>query len=84
MPIQSCTQDGKPGYRWGNTNKCWTYTPGDEASRKEAKRQVVKQALVIEGPKNFKKIMGEVDEPAIVEEMTQNKQLSQTLGKILE
>lgn len=57
MPIKSCTFENKPGFRWGNTNKCWTYTPGDEASKKEAKKAVIRQAIKIEGPDRFKKIM---------------------------
>lgn len=57
MPIKSCQSDGKPGFRWGNTTKCWTYTPGDEASKKEAKRNCIRQAIRIEGPEKFKQIM---------------------------
>jgi hypothetical protein len=36
MPIGRCTEGGKPGVKWGATGKCYTYTPGNEASRKAA------------------------------------------------
>lgn len=45
MPIKSCTTDGKPGYKWGESGKCYTYTPGDKASMKAAKAKAIKQAV---------------------------------------
>ena len=47
MPIQSCTKDGKPGFRWGKTGKCYIYIPGNEKSRKEAIAKAQKQARAI-------------------------------------
>lgn len=47
MPVQDCKADGKPGYRWGEAGKCYTYTPDDEASRKEAKRKAHLQGAAI-------------------------------------
>ena len=48
MPIQSCTEKGLPGYRYGGkSNKCYTYTPGNEKSRKEAKRKAIIQSIAI-------------------------------------
>ena len=32
MPIQKCTSDGKPGYKWGEEGKCY---------RKNAHKQVI-------------------------------------------
>lgn len=29
MPIISCELDGKPGYKWGDSGKCYTFNPGD-------------------------------------------------------
>jgi hypothetical protein len=60
MPIKSCTENKKPGYRFGNTNKCWTYTLGDEASRKKAKQNCIKQGYA-EDPNHFKKEMSDAD-----------------------
>lgn len=45
MPIKTCTSGGKPGYKWGDTGKCYTYTAGNEASRKAAKAKAIKQAV---------------------------------------
>ena len=48
MPVQECTLDGKPGFRWGQSGRCYTYTPGDEDSRNEAKRRAHVQGYAIE------------------------------------
>lgn len=45
MPVESCSLNGKPGFRWGNQGKCYTYTPGDESSMKEAKGKANKQGI---------------------------------------
>jgi hypothetical protein len=55
MPIKSCKLDNKPGYKWGDEGKCYTYTPGDETSRKAAKKKAIKQGLAVEGPEKFAK-----------------------------
>lgn len=47
MPVHECTLDGKPGYQYGE-QKCYTYTPGNEAERKEAKRKAYLQQAAIE------------------------------------
>lgn len=49
MPLQTCTLDDKPGYRWGDAGKCYTYEPGNEASRKAAKKKAIRQGVAIEG-----------------------------------
>lgn len=43
MPVQPCSSGGKPGYRFGESGKCYTYTPGDAASRKRAKDSATAQ-----------------------------------------
>lgn len=45
MPIQSCSNEGKPGYRWGEQGSCYTYTAGNEDSIKEAKKKAQLQGL---------------------------------------
>jgi hypothetical protein len=47
MPVQSCSIDGKPGFRWGDAGKCYTYTPGDSASRDDAREKARNQGLAI-------------------------------------
>ena len=39
MPVKNCKSNGKPGYKWGDSGKCYTYTPNNEASRKKAKQK---------------------------------------------
>lgn len=50
MPVQRCTKDGKPGYRWGGPKAgttCYTYTAGNEDSRKRAKQKAHLQGAAI-------------------------------------
>jgi hypothetical protein len=47
MPVKTCKSDGKPGYKWGNSGKCYTYPPGDAKARNEAKRRAVVQGIAI-------------------------------------
>jgi hypothetical protein len=47
MPVQPCHEDGKPGYRWGESGKCYTYTPGDEESRERARALAERQGRAI-------------------------------------
>ena len=48
MPITRCMKDGKIGYKFGEKGKCYTYTLGDEKSRKAAKSKALKQGRAIE------------------------------------
>lgn len=43
MPVHPCQDKGKPGYQWGGHGKCYTYTPGNEASRAAAHRKASAQ-----------------------------------------
>jgi hypothetical protein len=47
MPRQACQVNGKPGYRWGESGTCYTYTSGDKASRERAKAKADKQGRAI-------------------------------------
>ncbi|HEY6019192.1 MAG TPA: hypothetical protein VIY48_04615 [Candidatus Paceibacterota bacterium] len=51
MPVQHCESNGKPGYKWGNSGKCYTYTANDESSRKEAYKKATAQGIAINGGK---------------------------------
>jgi hypothetical protein len=47
MPIQQTTKGGKPGYRYGEQGKVYTYKADDEASRKRARQKAIDQGLAI-------------------------------------
>lgn len=44
MPIISCELDGKPGYKWGESGKCYTYEPSDIEGMKAARARAATQA----------------------------------------
>jgi SPP1 gp7 family putative phage head morphogenesis protein len=48
MPVQPASEGGKPGYRWGETGKVYTYTRGNEVSRRRAKMLASRQGRAIE------------------------------------
>lgn len=54
MPRQRCMRQGKPGYKWGGSGFCYTYTPGNKAQQEEAKKKADAQGFAIEG-KDFAK-----------------------------
>lgn len=45
MPIKTCQFENRPGYKWGDQGKCYTYDPGSEAGRKSAKRKAIRQGV---------------------------------------
>jgi len=45
MPVMSCEKDGKKGYKYGESGRCYTYS--DEASRKSAKRKAILQGTAV-------------------------------------
>ncbi len=47
MPVQICSEKGKPGYKFGKTGKCYVYLPNNEVSRKKAKKRAVNQGIAI-------------------------------------
>jgi hypothetical protein len=47
MPVNKCSKDGKPGFKWGDSGACYIYTPGNEESIKAARKKVLAQALAI-------------------------------------
>lgn len=61
MPLKECESNGRPGYKWGDNGKCYTYDPGDEKSRNEAKRRAYIQGYAIEGNKIEKDDANESD-----------------------
>jgi len=49
MPIQECSENSLPGFKWGDSGKCYVYHPGNEAELNEAKRRAYVQGYAIEG-----------------------------------
>jgi len=49
MPVKSCTVDGEPGFKWGDSGKCYPYTSdaGKEAARKKAIAQGAAMNLAV-------------------------------------
>ena len=45
MPIRSCSDGDKPGYKWGDSGKCYLYTTGDEKSMEAAKMKAQMQGV---------------------------------------
>jgi hypothetical protein len=37
MPVERCSDGGKPGFRFGDSGKCYTYTQGDQAGMRSAR-----------------------------------------------
>ena len=47
MPVKDCQDNGKPGLKWGDSGKCYTYDPKNEGSRRNAKKEAITQGLAI-------------------------------------
>lgn len=51
MPVQRCREKGKPGFRWGESGKCYTYSPKDKDSIKKATEKAIQQGQAIKANK---------------------------------
>lgn len=47
MPVNSCSDNGQPGYKWGDGGKCYIYNPKDEKSKVSAKKKALAQGIAI-------------------------------------
>jgi len=47
MPLKRCQDDEKPGWKWGDEGKCYTYTAGSEASEMAARKKAMAQAAAM-------------------------------------
>lgn len=47
MPVNNCSDNGKPGYKWGDEGKCYTYNSSSESSKASAKKKAIAQGLAI-------------------------------------
>lgn len=43
MPVKRCMVNDRPGFKWGKSGKCYTYTPGNKSSRDQAKQKAENQ-----------------------------------------
>lgn len=89
MPIKSCTGDGKkPGFKYGDSGKCYTYTPNNEASRKKAKKKAIYQGIRIAGgPEKFQQEMKsgalELDQDILADLIYDNNTPTEILDDLL-
>ena len=44
----SCQNDGKKGFKWGQSGKCYTYTTGDKSSMERAREKAKRQGRAIQ------------------------------------
>lgn len=47
MPVRECQENDKPGYKWGEQGKCYTYNPNNEGQRRKAKQSATIQGYAI-------------------------------------
>lgn len=47
MPVQACSSEGRPGFKWGSEGKCYTYTEGNTRSKARARMQAAAQGRAI-------------------------------------
>jgi len=47
MPVKSCTEGEKPGFKWGDEGKCYPYTAGDDASKGAARKKAIAQGAAM-------------------------------------
>ena len=45
MPINSCSNNGKSGYKWGEQGMCYTYAEGNDQSMKQARNKARLQGI---------------------------------------
>lgn len=43
MPVKRCQSNGKPGFRFGDSGTCYTYTSSDAKSRQRARKKAEAQ-----------------------------------------
>ena len=48
MPIKRCQEGGRPGYKFGDSGKCYSYRKGDMKGEKEAYDRAAAQGRAIE------------------------------------
>jgi len=49
MPVMSCNENNRSGYKYGASGKCYTYNTGDKKGAARAKLNAYKQGIAITG-----------------------------------
>ena len=52
MPIEGCTLDGRPGYKYGPNGTCYPYTPGSDSSKRAAHDKAAAQGRAVKASQN--------------------------------
>jgi hypothetical protein len=47
MPVKICEENNKPGWKWGDEGKCYTYDPRSEIGSNNAKKKAIVQGIAI-------------------------------------
>lgn len=47
MPVRECTALGRPGFKYGDRGKCYTYNPRDPKSKARARLKAEMQGRAI-------------------------------------
>lgn len=47
MPVKECSENGRPGFKWGDEGKCYTYPPNNEGAKSKAKKSAILQGIAI-------------------------------------
>ena len=64
IPVKDCQKDGKKGFKWGDSGKCYTYTPGNKQSKERARQKAIRQGRAIQVNKakeKLEKLMEELE-----------------------
>jgi hypothetical protein len=47
MPVKECQSENKPGFKYGDSGKCYTYDPKNVGQRNNAKKSAILQGIAI-------------------------------------
>ena len=62
MPVNSCSENNQPGFKWGDSGKCYIYERGNAESMGEAKRKATVQGIATGEYKTMSKEINKVAE----------------------
>ena len=51
MPVKACSEGKMPGWKWGDSGKCYVYAAGDEKASGMAKKKAFLQGAAATGGK---------------------------------
>jgi len=73
MPLKKCQKNGKSGWKWGDSGKCYT-GPG-------AKKKAIKQGIAIEGPDKFAKKASAEEFAEVLDDLTYTEKIDLVLAR---